>query len=127
MVTTTSGNGTKTATINLSGVTNAQTINITLFNLNDGLGTRDLVIPMSVLVGDATGNGTVNSTDVSQTKAQSGHVITTANFREDVIVSGDINSTDVSAVKARSGTGLGAVEISPQNQPVRTQKIGQKL
>ena len=69
MVTTTSGNGTKTITINLSGVTNAQTINITLFNLNDGLGTRDLIITMAVLVGDVSGNGMVNSTDVSQTKS----------------------------------------------------------
>ena len=115
MVSTTSGNGTKTIMINLSGVTNAQTINVTLFNLNDGLGVRDLVIPMSVLVGDTTGNGTVNSTDVSQTKGQSGHVLTTANFREDVAVSGQIDSSDISTVKLHSGSGLPAATLSRQS------------
>ena len=106
MVTSASGSGTMQATIGLSGVTNQQTINITVFGLNDGLGMRDLVIPMAVLIGDTTGSGDVNSTDVSQTKDESGHLLTTANFREDVTVNGKINSTDVSTVKAHSGTGL---------------------
>ena len=95
-----------TVTINLTGVTNAQTINVTLFGVNDGLGTRDLVIPMSVLIGDTSGSGTVNSTDVSLTQSQSGHAVTTANFREDVVASGQINGTDVSQVKSHVGSAL---------------------
>jgi autotransporter-associated beta strand protein len=102
----TSGSGTRNVSISLNGVTNSQTVNVTLFNLNDGLGTRNLVIPMSVLVGDTNGNGSVNASDIAQTKTQSGHAITNSNFREDVNQNGVINSSDVIAVKARSGTAL---------------------
>ena len=61
---------------------------------------------MGVLLGDVNGNGSVNSTDVSQTKLQSGQAVTNANFREDVNVNGSINATDVSSVKLKSGTAL---------------------
>lgn len=92
--------------INLSGVTNAQTIGITLFGVNDGTNTGNVVIPMSVLVGDTNANKAVNSSDVSQTKAQSGTAANLGNFRTDVTASGLINSSDVSIVKAQSGTAL---------------------
>ena len=61
---------------------------------------------MGVLLGDTSGNGTVNATDVSQTKLQSGQPVTSANFREDVNANGSINATDVSSVKLKSGTSL---------------------
>ena len=61
---------------------------------------------MGLLVGDASASGDVNSTDVSQTKAQSGITVTGSNFREDVNANGAINSSDVSLVKSRSGTAL---------------------
>ena len=93
-------------TVNLTGVTNAQTIIVTLSGVNDGMSMGDVVIPMSVLNGDTSGNGTVSGTDVSQTKQQSGQAVTGSNFREDVVVSGTINGTDVSAVKLKSGTAL---------------------
>ena len=64
------------------------------------------MIPMGVLAGDTNAGGTVNGTDVSLTKAESGHAVTAANFREDVNASGAINGTDVSAVKQKSGTAL---------------------
>ena len=99
--------GTSTAgndvTINLTGVANAQTINITLFDVDNA---GNVVIPMSVLLGDITGNGSVNSTDVSQTKLQSGSNASISNFRNDVTVNGAINSSDVSVVKSKSGTAL---------------------
>ncbi|MGI8891779.1 MAG: hypothetical protein ACR2G0_13490 [Chthoniobacterales bacterium] len=47
---------------------------MTLFAVNDGTKTSDVTIPMSVLIGDNTANGTVNSADVSQTKAQPGTI-----------------------------------------------------
>lgn len=97
------GAGTKQVTIDLSGVTNQQTINVTLSGLSDGLGLRDLVIPMTILVGDTNGNGAVNSSDVILTKAQVGQPLTSANFPADVNASGNINSSDVSAVKSYSG------------------------
>ena len=92
--------------VNLTGVANAQTIAITLTGVNDGAGTGNIVIPMSVLLGDTTANRTVNSSDVSQTKLQSGSPITASNFRTDVSANGSINSSDVSTVKLQSGTAL---------------------
>ena len=67
-----SGNGTNTFTIDLSGVTNAQFITVTLQCVTDGINSGDVPITMGVLVGDSSGNGSVNASDVSQTKLRSG-------------------------------------------------------
>ena len=101
-----SGSGTTAVTVNLTGVTNAQKIMVTLQGASDGSNTGDLSVPLGVLLGDVNGNASVNSTDISQTKLQSGQPATNANFREDVNVSGSINATDVSSVKLKSGTSL---------------------
>ena len=92
--------------VNLTSITNAQTIAITLFGVNDGSNTGDVSIPMSVLLGDTTANGSVNSSDVSQTKADSGKTTGSANFRRDVTADGLVNSSDVVAVKSKSGLAL---------------------
>jgi uncharacterized delta-60 repeat protein len=105
-VTGSSGSGTGTVTVDLTGVTNAQTIRVTLSNVSDGINMGDLSVAMSVLQGDTSGNGAVTGTDVSQTKLQSGQAVTASNFREDVVVNGTINGSDVSAVKLKSGTAL---------------------
>jgi len=63
-------------------------------------------VPMGVLLGDTTGNGSVNSSDISQAKSNSGQVTSAANFRTDVTVNGVINSSDIGIVKANSGTSL---------------------
>jgi uncharacterized delta-60 repeat protein len=101
-----SGSGTTTVTVNLTGVTNAQTISLTLQGVSDGTITGDLIIPMAVLVGDADGNGSVNASDIGQTKAQSGLAVTASNFRNDVSVSGSINAGDIGLVKSKAGTAL---------------------
>jgi photosystem II stability/assembly factor-like uncharacterized protein len=93
-------------TINLTGVTNAQRLGITLSNVTVGAQTGNITIPMGILAGDTSGNGSVTGTDVSQTKLQSGQPVTGANFREDVVVTGSINGTDVGAAKLNSGTAL---------------------
>ena len=93
-------------TVNLTGVTNAQTMNVQLNNVYDGANTGNVVVRMGALLGDTTGNGTVNSSDVSLTKLKSGQVVDATNFREDVTVNGSINSSDVSTVKLNSGTAL---------------------
>ncbi len=93
-------------TVDLTGVTNAQIITVTLSNVNDGLNAGDVAIPMGVLSGDTNGNGSVNAGDVSQTKGQSGVAVGAGNFREDVNANGAINAGDVSLVKSRSGTSL---------------------
>jgi hypothetical protein len=94
--------------VNLTGVTNAQTIQVTLFAVNDGTVTSNVTIPMSILVGDTTANGVVNSSDIAQTQSQSGQPVTANNFREDVTANGEINSSDIALVQSKSGTGLSA-------------------
>ena len=96
----------KQLTINLSGVSNAQAVIVTLLGRDDSRTTDDVAVKMRVLVGDTTGNGTVNSSDISETKASSGEATNTANFRRDVNVSGAISSSDISLVKSKSGTSV---------------------
>ena len=48
-------------------------------------------------------SGGVTTSDIAQTKANSGVPVTGANFTADVVVSGTINTTDVAFVKSRSG------------------------
>ena len=93
-------------TVNLTGVTNAQRITVTLGNVNDGTNVGDVAISMGVLAGDTNESATVSAADVSQTKAQSGQAVTGSNFREDVNFNGAINAADVALVKSVSGTGL---------------------
>ncbi len=106
MVTSATGNGTNTATINLANVSSGQTLIVTLFNVNDGNGTQDLHIPMSVLVGDVNGNGSVNSSDIAQVKSKSGQTVDSSNYRMDLNGNGQINSSDLTLAKSKSGTGL---------------------
>ncbi len=92
-----------TVTIGLTNVANAQTIHVALNGVN---GASNFDIPMSVLLGDTNGNGSVNAGDAAQTKGQSGVAVAAANFREDVNANGSINAGDVALVKSQSGTSL---------------------
>jgi hypothetical protein len=110
-VTTGTGNATfsvsgAVVTVDLTGVTNAQTITVTLNNVSDGVNTGNVAVPMGVLSGDTNGNGSVNAGDVAQTKGQSGMAVGTGNFRTDVNASGSISAADVALVKSRSGIAL---------------------
>jgi Kelch motif protein len=93
-------------TLNLNGVPNAQRFILEFRGVSDGVNTGNFTVPVNFLVGDTVSTGSVNGTDVSQTKLNSGLPVTGSNFRNDVTVSGSINGTDVSSVKLRSGTGL---------------------
>ena len=94
-------------TVNLTGVTSGQATTVSLNNALDSSGASGSIPAVfSVLVGDASGNGAVNSSDISQTKSQSGQSVTSSNFRTDVAVNGLVNSSDISLVKSRSGTAL---------------------
>jgi hypothetical protein len=101
-----SGSGTSQITVNLTGVTNAQQITATLFNVNDGTRLGNAPVSMGVLIGDVNGNGVVNASDVSLAKSQIGQTVTASNFREDVNAGGTINAGDVALVKANTGTSL---------------------
>ena len=87
---------------------NAQNLTVTLFGVNYGSASGDASIRIGILVGDTSGNGTANASDVSQTKSKSGQAINSSNFRTDVTGNGVINASDVSLVKSKSGTGLPA-------------------
>ena len=96
-------------TANLTGVTCIDYVTVTLNNVNDSAGNHSDTVPgpeMGVLVGDTTGNGSVNASDISQTKSKSGLAVDSTNFRTDVTVNGSINSSDISTVKSKSGTAL---------------------
>ena len=102
----TSGNGTNVVTIDLTGVTNAQNLTITLTNVSEGGPAINIPITFGVLLGDVSGNGTVSASDIGQTKAQSGQPVFATNFRTDVNASGGINASDIGQVRAQSGTQL---------------------
>ena len=106
--------------VDLTGVTNAQTISVALSNVVDSTGPIGSVsASMSVLAGDTTGNGAVNSSDIAQTQSQSGQTVNQNNFREDVTVNGAINSSDVGFVQSKSGTALpvGGPASTPPSTP----------
>jgi hypothetical protein len=96
--------------VNLTNVTNAQHLVVDLSGLLDSLGNP--IAPLSahvdVLLGDTTANGAVNSSDIAQTQSESGHALSTSNFRTDVTANGAINSSDIATVQSQSGTGLPA-------------------
>ena len=94
--------------VNLTGVTNAQYITVTLSNVIDMAGNVGSAVSVmaGVLVGDTTTNGEVNSSDIAQTQSQSGQPLTADNFREDVTVNGAINSSDIALVQSQSGMAL---------------------
>lgn len=95
-------------TVNLTNVSNAQYLIVTLNGVVDATGAAgDVTGPqMGVLISDTNADGFVNSADISQTKSQSGQVVSGANFREDVNTDGFLNSADISLAKSKSGTAL---------------------
>lgn len=97
-----STNGNEVA-VNLKNVSDRQTLQVTLRNVNDGTQITNVSVPMDVLLGDTNSNRVVNATDVSQAKGNSGQNSNAQNFRTDVNVSGQVNGTDVSLVKSASG------------------------
>ncbi len=99
-----SGGGTNTITVDLTGVTDAQCINVTLICVSDGIISGDISVQMCVLLGDVTGNGSVNASDTGSTKSQAGQQVTGVNFRTDVNVNGAVTATDIGLVKSRAGS-----------------------
>jgi len=99
-----------TMTVNLTGVADAQTLTVTLSGVTDEFSQvlPDTPVSVNMLIGDTSGNGVVNATDVAQTKGQVGQPVTSSNFRTDVNATGIINATDVAIVKAHSGQSISA-------------------
>lgn len=120
--TSTDGN---TVTINLTGVPNEQTTHVSLLGTSAGGNGVDVTVDLPVLIGDTTSNRIVNSSDIGETKSESGNPVSNNeganNFRNDVTASGEINSSDIGLVKSKSGTALPPPPPGP-DAPDRSQK-----
>ena len=92
--------------VNLNNVANAQTITVNLLGVTDGVTTDDVSIPMTVLIGDTTSNGSVNASDLSKAKSVLEEPATSSNYRSDVATDGDINDDDLSTIQSFIGTGV---------------------
>jgi fibronectin type III domain protein/dockerin type I repeat protein len=94
--------------VNLTGVTNAQRLTVTLTGITDtgGNGSATLSATMGVLLGDVDASGRVDSTDVFQVRQQTLKNANSSNFRTDVDVSGRIDSTDVFITRQQTLTSL---------------------
>jgi hypothetical protein len=92
--------------MNLSNVPNPSRITITLSGVNDGVAIGNVTIPAGFLIGDANGDGIVNSADATITRNASGVNTNSTNFRADYNLDGSLNSADATAVRARSGNAL---------------------
>ena len=99
-VSSTTGSGTSTITVNLTGVTDRQTLTV---HIPGDANSQTLDIPISFLIGDVNGNGTVNAADIALIKSQSGNLVTACNFKEDVNANCAINAADVALAKQNTG------------------------
>jgi hypothetical protein len=93
------------AIVDLVNVADNQQIAVTL-NVNDGLNSGPVTIPMGILAGDSNGDRTVNTGDALQVRSRSGGEVNANTFRSDVNADGTINSGDTLQVRIRSGNSL---------------------
>ena len=101
-----SGGGTNAITVDLTGVTDAQNLTVTLNCASDGVNSGNLSAVLRVLLGDINNSASVSGSDVASAKSQSGMAVTGMNFRNDVNVSDSISGSDVAQVKSRSGNSI---------------------
>jgi hypothetical protein len=92
--------------INLTNVSNAQTLNINLLGVSGGGNSGDVSIPMGVLIGDVNANRVVDGNDVAQVQSNTRQTANSANFRFDVNATGQIDGNDVSVTQAHTRTSL---------------------
>jgi sugar lactone lactonase YvrE len=94
--------------VNLTGVSNAQYITVSINNVTDSLGnfSTSLSASAGILVGDVNSSGRVDAADVSLVRQQTLQPITGSNFREDVDASGRIDAADVSIARQQTLTSL---------------------
>jgi hypothetical protein len=90
--------------VNLTNVSNAQYLTVTLNSVVNPNATINVVGPqMGVLLGDTTANGSVTNTDVGSVKAQVDPTtpITQTKVRQDVSANGFVTNTDVGTTKTQ--------------------------
>jgi hypothetical protein len=94
--------------VDLTGVSNAQFITVSLTNVGDSAGNFSSAISatMGVLLGDVNASGLVDGNDVSAVQADTRQTANSTNFRLDVNTSGLIDGNDVSLVQSSTRTSL---------------------
>lgn len=102
-------------TVNLTGVADVQTLTVTLTGVTDTFSQvlPDTAVSINFLVGDTSGNKSVNATDITQVKNQTGALVTASNFHTDINANGEINGTDIALVKASSGNAILSRPFTP--------------
>jgi hypothetical protein len=93
-------------TVNLTNVSDAQTLTINLLGVTAGVNSGNVAIPMSVLLGDVNGDGFVLSGDYTATRQESGVQVDNSTYRYDVNSDGFILSGDYTIVRQQSGSQL---------------------
>jgi Dockerin type I domain len=94
-------------TVNLTGVSNAQTIVVTLSHVSDGLNSGDVPATMGVLLGDVNASGRTDNGDAIVVRNLSGTVPSDTNSaRADVNCSGRVDNGDAIVVRNNSGQAL---------------------
>jgi hypothetical protein len=91
-----------TMTAQLTGVTSAEVVTLRVQNIN-GDGQLHGDVPFGFLTADVNANRIVDRPDQQQLRADKGHPITAANFRDDINLSGIIDTPDLQSVQANKG------------------------
>lgn len=109
--------------VNLTGVTNAQAVTVSLGDVvgTAGQANSSVTVSFRVLIGDANGDGVVNSADATITRSRSGKETDATNFRADYNADGSINSADATIVRARSGTSLDGTASNPMEVKAKSE------
>jgi hypothetical protein len=93
-------------TVNLTNVSNAQTLTINLIGVTGGANSGNVAIPMAILLGDVNSSRHVDAGDVGAVQRQNSQGSNLSNFRADVNASGHIDAGDVGIVQRQNSTGL---------------------
>jgi hypothetical protein len=93
-----------TMTLPLTGVTNAQALQVNLTNLqsSDGGVLANAVVTLRELIGDTTGDGQVGGADMLQTQSRLGKTVDNTNFRSDVTCDGQIGGADMLLIQSKN-------------------------
>jgi hypothetical protein len=92
--------------VNLTNVSNVQTLSVNLFGVNDGTLLHHVSVSMGVLIGDEDSSRRVDSTDVFDVRQTTLQDASPTNFRKDIDASGRIDSGDVFIVRQQTLTSL---------------------
>jgi hypothetical protein len=102
------GGGSNQCGVNLTGVTNAQYVTVTLTGVADtACNVGNVVGPqMGVLLGDVNFTGLVDGNDVSAVQSHTRQSVNGTNFQYDVNATGGIDGNDVSLTQGQTRTSL---------------------